>query len=256
MSKCPVFHDNDWPLESRKKVIKGLPANVHDCIQKIVVFASKPDSKEPPNLQQLIEQHIFNLTNDRKPPMNPVMFFKVLNVIAAAFVFDLKTDEARKIFFERLFLGREGVNDSPAHDTRISALIRFSSLALQYPMAFYFDILAEWLLKNDNYLKYATRIFAEICNGYLLRPYDWELTAFVEPLEASSFEFSALAALYLVNKEYFAEPHSAQIISVIGKWYAKRAADYLTFYAKYANLAKDFALKVSHCFITVLHIFL
>uniref|UniRef100_A0AC35EZ32 Uncharacterized protein n=1 Tax=Panagrolaimus sp. PS1159 TaxID=55785 RepID=A0AC35EZ32_9BILA len=244
MNKDPVFNDNDWPIESRKKVIRSLPSNVFDCVQKIIAVSAKADTKEPPNYQQAIEQCIFQLPADRKA-MNPLQHFKVLNVLAFAYVFDLKTDEARRTFFSHLFLGREAnaLNDPAAHENRISGLIRFSTLALQYPMATFFDILAEWLVKDDHYLKYAPSILSEICKGYLLRPPSWELGAFVEPMEEVSFEFSALAALHFITNENFTELNRTQIVSILGEWFSKRAADYLTFYSKYAHLAKDFALK-------------
>lgn len=66
----------------------------------------------------------------------------------------------------------------------------------------------------------------------------------MEPLEQTSFEFSALAGIYFVIKENFAEPHRIPFVSILGEWFSKRPLDYLTFYSQYAHLAKDFALKV------------
>lgn len=138
----------------------------------------------------MIEQCIFQTKPDRKFPMNPLIYFKALNVIAAAFVFDLETVQSRRKFFTCLFLGRESnaLGDPAAHDSRMSGLIRFSSVALQYPMPSFFDILAEWLLKDVKLVKYITLIAAEICNGYLLRPQEYEMVRFLKSSLHQNFD--------------------------------------------------------------------
>uniref|UniRef100_A0A7E4W8Y2 Uncharacterized protein n=1 Tax=Panagrellus redivivus TaxID=6233 RepID=A0A7E4W8Y2_PANRE len=239
--------DDEWPLEKRKAVFSNTPEEIFDNLRKVTDYIRKPDVNTAKGLQNLIEQSVFCLTPDRKSTrLTPVNQFKLLNAIVAAAQFDVKDDQTRRIFFITLFLGRANDIDPllrASHESRMNVLVRFCSLAVQYPVGPFLDVIGVWLAEEYPISNMGRRIATELVNCFLLKPIELDLSKFIDNLLNSAFSFAAVFLFHAINSALIDESRGEQVLAQIAKWISTDWQKLLKFYNAYPALGRDFAEK-------------
>ncbi|KAI1721616.1 hypothetical protein Ddc_08076 [Ditylenchus destructor] len=217
------------------------PASVSEILTQITLFVNAHGNKwsrvKAGDLQSRIDQDLFCLSPDRRSSkLNELQKLKLMGILCTYFSQpELRENRSlRHIHFDVIFCGREG--ETFLHEIRIGFLIKFSVMALQYPVYSLFEDIAQWLHKVASVKPYAERIVGELMDKFIEIPEHYKMYEYLLPLHGNALSF---ALFFLVHS--IGDSVNGPLAIVLGEWLSADHKSYLELLRDCSYLAEKFA---------------